>query len=160
MSRYDETLDLVAKTFMVWSFEASNPDFNPIIEEAHEQSFICNVLNKRVEAFNLPIIIPDYMSIILETCTGANPGQSLLLAYLVVEKAHTENATLDNKYVITPTDFSNVFCFEFPITIDNLKLSKKYEEMWDNQKILDAKFPQSDNLIDTPEHWMKAVKGE
>jgi hypothetical protein len=155
-SRYEETLKDVTTLFMSWVMGASNPDFQTNIEGVHDESFICKVLNKRLEAFGLPIIIPDTMSVILECCTGANPGLSLMLAHKVISKAHTEGATMENKYTITPEDFSNVFCFEFPIIVDNPKLDKEYEKEWDDQKYEDER-GRLRNKIDTPEYWKEAV---
>lgn len=152
----DITLAAVSKLYMMWMLNNQNRSKDTDIEDIASQSFICNVLNKRMEAFDIPVVIPDHLSMILDFCTDSNPGLSLMMLYDIIKNAHIQYS--GDTYVLQPEDFVAVFTTRFPVLSAYPDILQKYSDMFDNQKIKNTDIFGPDNLIDTREYWLNTIK--
>lgn len=147
-----EIEELVAKIFMIWSLNENEPDFKAIIPEVHKESFICNVLSKRMEAFDLQITVPDYLSSILELCTEGNPGLSLYMLSEILKAAKIQSLP----HTITSIDMALAFPMSFPILTSSRY--EEYQKKWDGQKYEEEGHIL--NSVDTPDFWKEVIGRE
>lgn len=145
-----ETEELAVKLFMMWSLNEGTDGFRAIIPEVHENSFICQVLSKRMEAFDLKVVVPDHLSSILEICTESNPGMSLYMLSEILKTAKVQSLP----YTITSMDFALTFPMSFPV-IEDSKIYQEYQKKWDSQKY--EKDGHLLNRVDTPEFWKEVI---
>lgn len=152
---FNETLNYVGKCMIMWSMEhTKNPEKCKEHSDDISESFICQVLNKRMKAFNTGIIIPDYLSLMIELCTNSNPGQSLMILAEILEKLPKPVA---DGYVITPEDFIRVYTNKFPIVWWYEDINDRLNKRWNEQKVVPAHPLQTDNACGEPEYWNKLL---
>ena len=89
-------LGILKQVQLTWMMNAM---FNPeaCIErdpEIREASFICKIFDKRMEAFGIDLVIPDYLVILIDLCTNANPGQSLMILSEILENIPNISSSL------------------------------------------------------------------
>ena len=145
----NDNVEMCAKALISWNLahfsgRAMEQDAN-----YNSQSFIAKVLRKKIEVFEIPIKIPDYLLIIIELCTGSNPGVSQVMLKEVMK--HIPDLAPDHE--ITPMDFSLTYFNDFPDMTTNPKWSEDFSRLWDEQKS-----PDGQNLCDTREWWMECFK--
>lgn len=145
-----EDRELVSKLLIMWIIaeQRGQEEDYPYIKEVHDEDFICKVLSKRMEAFDLQIIVPDYLSSILSMCTEQNPGKSLYLLYEILKE--TEIKSLP--YTVQSLDFSRIYPMSFPFMEG--EFDKEYHKKWMSQK-----YDNDKNKIDTPRFWKEAIGG-
>lgn len=145
------------KVFSQWFINyRNNKDFTKHNKDVVNDIFIAKVLLKKFKAFNINIVLPDELLLLLFICTEDNPGQSQLILKVLLEDIKNKIKTIPDNYIITPEDFSH--CFNsFPIMQDK-EINDKYHKLWNKQKIKRNNPFESDNLCDTPEWWYEAIK--
>ena len=164
---YNETVKF-AKVFLAKGYQLEHPEFDShllkYIPEFPEikpgDSIVGNIFLLKFPSYGLKVNTPDWLIYLLDICTGGQPGfvQMIYKELLdFINKSKFDNKGIEENYTITTEDFSNCFAVEFPILINPI-LYKRYEEMWDNQKIKEKTFPASDNRCDTAEYWLEVMK--
>ena len=132
-------------------------DADAFVNETMEYSFVGKVLKRKMECMNCSIEISDTVYILLDICSGSNPGLSQIMLHDLLETARKRGYEK-----IDFTEFSLIHASEFPIVLkDNgdyteygLEISRK----WDEQKVHPEK-GLSYNKVDTKEYWQE-VFGE
>lgn len=131
-------LELLTKLFIIWNM---NPEYKED-KEYNSQSFIARIIRKKMEVFKIDVKIPDELLMIIEICTGSNPGVSQVMLHEIMSKI----TSLTEGYLITPNDFTRVYPNDFPC-IDNPKWDDHFAKLWESQKF------NGSNLCDTPNWW-------
>ena len=144
--KYEEDVSMI---FMAWTMGELKGDFSPVIPNVHEESFICQVLSKRMEAFGLQVVVPDHLSCILEICTEGNPGLSLYMLSEILKNTHIQCLP----YTIKAMDFTMTFPTAFPVLTENRYA--EYQKKWDGQKY--EKDGHLLNRVDTPDFWKEVI---
>jgi len=108
----------------------------PIPEEAIG-TFLYQVLAKRLAYFKIPV---NSHAICLIASMIDSPGKAVMWAY-----------TLNEIYRIVAKEITIEDIVEHGFG-DGFPIESEYKRIWDAQKIK-AKFPDSDNALDYPEHW-------
>ena len=148
MNPMTETIELCSRAFIAWNFaamEGKNMDRN---EEYNAQSFIARVLRKKMEVFQVPVNIPDYLLILIELCTQGNPGVSQVMLKEILSAI----PNLQPGHEVKPDDFSRVYTADFP-SMESPRWEQHFQELWDAQKNCEGK-----NLCDTADWWMELFK--
>ena len=141
-------VDLCSRLFVRWTFRCMNPSNDDSYYDGSsdysKESFIARVLRKKLEVFNVPVKVPDELLMIIEVCTGGNPGISQLMLKEIIGK----NCPKDK--VLTHEDFVRAFTMEFPVISVYPKWEKHFSGAWDKQKD-----ENGNNLCDTPLWWLE-----
>lgn len=112
-----------------------------------EDSFIAQVILKRMEAFKVPIRIPDPLIALIELTTGSNPGMSLIMLHEIMRNI----PDLKSNHEILPEDFIRVYTNEFP-DVRLPKWNEHFTNIWDQQKC------EGSNQVDGPKYWLDLFK--
>ena len=152
-----EKQEICSKALMMWFFqEKENHDFSNHDKEVLE-IFTTKVLLKKFDVFDIDIVLPDPLLMILDICVSGNPGQIQIVLKDLLNSIKKRTGPIKPGYVISSMDFSLCFPFDFPI-IELPKMTAKYESLWIGQKIeTDSPF-STDNLCDTPEWWKEVME--
>ena len=129
------------------------PDADAFANEMMEQSFVGKILKRKMKCMNCPIEISNTVYILLDICSGSNPGLSQIMLHDLLETARKRGYEK-----IDFTEFSLIHASEFPIVLkDNgdyteygLEISRK----WDEQKVRPEK-GFSYNKVDTEKYWQE-----
>ena len=107
-----QKLDMAGITFINWlQIHHSNPDkLKERNQEVYDSSFICKVIDNRMKTFNIDIHIPDHLIVLIDLCTGSNPGMSFMMLSEILEKI----PDLKYGHLIQPDDFVRVYRSKFP----------------------------------------------
>jgi hypothetical protein len=153
-----EKLEVCSKALISWMMMEKQDNYNPG-EHSNDidEIFIAKMLFKKFKAFNIDIILPDMLLIILYTCTENNPGQTQIILKYLLEDIKDKKGPIKPGYAITSDDFASCFMTNFPI-MEIPAVSVKYLEMWDAQKRKTTNIFESDNLCDTPEWWKEVME--
>lgn len=147
----NEKLGMLAQLLMLWQL-GENKRSPRIIESEEDElidgSFVPKILVKRMKVYGIPIQLPLELLAILEIGLNSNPGYSLVCLYEIIKAI----PDLKPQHIITANDFVRVFPDYFP-DIDDPKIFKRLEEMWDNQKT-----PDRLNKVDSRAYWMELFK--
>lgn len=148
-----ELLITLMRIYSHWVLESlSNPEkCSTRTPELFEKSFICKVLDKRLEAFSIDVKVPDYLILIIELCTEGNPGQSLMILSEILENI----PHLKSGHIIEPMDFARVYKDKFPVVRVYPEMNSRLQDRWSSQKITPRESLDSDNQCDYPEYWTK-----
>ena len=131
-------------------------------KEFFERSFVTKVLSKKLDAFDINVHIPSYLYMLISVCSDENPGNAqLILKELLTSIKNRKGAGIEKGYVITVSDFVDCFVESFPIT-GIPAIAKKYQKMWDEQKIgrgaqYESDVNLSDNKCDTEYYWKEVM---
>ena len=142
-----ENIELCVKLFVSWNFSRSRA--MELDADYNNQSFIAKIIRKKIEVFEIPIQVPDYLLMLIEICTGSNPGISQIMLKSIMEKI----PDIQPNHVITPEDFSRAYVTEFPIIEESTKWEDHFRKLWDSQKD-----ENGNNLCDTKDWWMKVFE--
>ena len=159
MKEIEETKELCGKIFIKWFLdEKENPsmEYTEKDKEIIEQCFIAKVLLKKFEVFDIKIHLPVHLLLILSLCTNDNPGMVQIILKVLLLSIKKNKGPISEGYVIKQLDFATAFPFSFPL-IDDPVIYKKYEKLWDEQKIVDSNNNKC-NLCDTIEWWKEVMK--
>lgn len=154
-----ENLNLVfISWFMKTNKHVSVEDLTSKREEIMKNVFFAEILIKRLAWAKVDVVIPDELLIIISAC-AETPAEVLMITTDIFDdimNIHNYDK-LPVGYVITPTDFSHAFPFNYPITSIYKEMKDRYNKKWDNQKIKpeDMKDYIIDNMYDTKEFWEK-----
>ena len=153
----EEKKSLCARCLIYW-FENERKGTMTSHDPEVEDMFISKILLKKFKAFNIDIILPDPLLLILDVCCESNPGQvQIILKDLLNDIKKRSGKPIPKGYVITSTDFSMCFPTSFPITeIDHI--NEKYMKLWDEQKRETKNILESDNKCDTAEWWLEVME--
>lgn len=144
----NETIELCSKVLLAWSFASYGNGAMVIDEKYNAESFIAKILRKKMEVFQIPIKISDYLIILIELCTGGNPGVSQVMLKEIMSKV----PNLTSGHEITPEDFVRVYGSEFPVMENSPKWEEHFSKLWDAQK------NDGNNMCDTRDWWMELFK--
>lgn len=148
-------VEMACKILMAWRIVENK---NEVIcgegDDLYDDSFICKVLTKKMQAFQTGIKVPNLLSVLLEVCTDANPGQSqLLLADIIRELPKP----IPEEYTITTDDFTTAFKDLMPVVSRYKEVEERLANEWKEQKFpMDTK-TFADNGVDTREWWMEVL---
>lgn len=157
MISVEEKKDICSKALMTWFCqETDNHDFRNHDKEIAEL-FTSQVLIKKFNVFNIDIVLPDMLLLILNICTNNNPGQIQIILKDLLNDIKKRKGPIKAGYVVTSNDFSFCFPWNFPI-IEIPEINAKYESLWMGQKIERDKPMMSDNLCDTIEWWKEVME--
>lgn len=157
MISVEEKKDICSKALLTWFCqETDNHDFRNHDKEIAEL-FTSQVLLKKFNVFNIDIVLPDMLLLILHICTNNNPGQIQIILKDLLNSIKKRTGPIKPGYVITSNDFSLCFAWNFPI-VEIPEINAKYESLWMGQKIERDKPMMSDNLCDTVEWWKEVME--
>ena len=128
----EEVKNLCSRIFISWGLDK---DYDPAKHnmEILDDMFTPRVLLKKFEVFDIDIVLPDKLLILIAVCCNENPGQAqLILKELLISIRHRKGL-IPKGYIITPEDFGFAFPLSFPIMADE-KINKEYYKKWDAQK--------------------------
>lgn len=152
----EEKEEICSRALISWMIgEKNNMDFK-LHDEDIANLFTSRVLMKKFEVFGIDIVLPDLLLLILNVCTGNNPGQIQIVLKELLNSIKSKNGPIKPGYVITTSDFITCFPSKFPIT-GIPEIDAKYESLWIGQKIK-RESGCSDNLCDTIEWWMEVME--
>jgi len=147
----EEKKELCSKALMMWFIEEDKGkdmrEHNPEVADM----FISKVLLKKFEVFEIDIVLPDMLLLILDLCVEGNPGQVQIVLKDLLESIVKRNGKIPKGYIIKSEDVGFAFPMDFPI-LAIPELNKKYEQKWDAQK------SGGRNLCDTPEWWLEVME--
>lgn len=144
----NETIELCSKVFITWNFANHASNAMVIDEKYNAESFIARILRKKIEVFQIPVKLSDYLIILIELCTGGNPGVSQVMLKEIMSKV----PNLTPEYEIKPEDFARVYSIEFPVMENSPEWEEHFSKLWDAQK------SDGNNLCDTRDWWMELFK--
>ena len=151
-----EKTELCSKAFLAWVITEQEGKDMTVINEDIANLFTSRMILKKFEVFNIDIVLPDMLLLILNICTDSNPGQFQIILKDLLNNIKQEKGLIKPGYIITSEDFAEHF-ISFPI-IEDENIYHKYEKLWDGQK-KERKHPlDSDNLCDTPEWWREVME--
>lgn len=153
-----EKVEICSQAFIAWiTQEQKNKDMT-VCDKDIEDMFTSQVLLKKFKAFDINIVLPEMLLLILGICVDGNPGQvQIVLKDLLNSIKERTGKPIPQGYVITTWDFSLHFPGKFPI-MDFPEMYNKYKDLWDAQKIERTHPAMSDNLCDTPEWWKEVME--
>ena len=153
----EEKKELCTKAFINWFLqERDNHDFKNHDKEIADL-FTSQVLLKKFDVFDIDIVLPDMLLMILHICTNNNPGQVQIILKDLLNDIKKRKGSIKPGYVITTNDFSLYFIRDFPI-VEVPEINAKYESLWMGQKIENNDSFGSDNLCDTIEWWKEVME--
>ena len=120
--------------------------------------FTSQIILKKFNVFDIDIVLPDMLLLILSVCVDGNPGLFQIILKDLLNSIKKKKGPIKRGYVITTHDFVDCFLIQFPI-IEIPEVLAKYEALWDEQKIKrESSNPfKPDNLCDTPEWWEEVM---
>lgn len=158
-SEIQEKKDLCSKIFITWMImEREGEDMSNHKDEINE-IFSAKILLKKFKVFDIDIVLPDYLLLLLDVCVDGNPGQIQIVLKDLLNHIKNNRGSIPAGYVITSTDFAYCFANDFPI-MDIPEINEKYHKLWDGQKKERTKSSpfESDNLCDTIEWWKEVME--
>jgi hypothetical protein len=164
-----EKQDICANAIIKWAVQEqllnTMPDkefikFIPGISEHDEEIenlFTSKMILKKFEVFNIDIILPDMLLLILYICTEGNPGMFQVILKDLLNNIKKEIGPIPPEYIIRIDDAAKYFNGNFPI-LDIPEVQDKYCDLWQEQKGERKDNLSSDNLCDTPEWWKEVMQ--
>lgn len=150
----EELLKIVTKLYVDWIMKVNaGKDLLEHRESIKEETFAAQILIRKMDAMNIlgvDFIMPDNLVLIIDVCTGSNPGLSQIVLKELLESIVAHKGLIGKHYLITPTDFSDAF-EKFPIIDDSNR--EEWEKKWDAQKDKNGY-----NLVDTLGYWKDVMK--
>lgn len=140
----NDNLELSKKVLIIWNLNQMKKNEFSIDEDFNKQSFIAQILRKKMEAFNIKINIPDELIMLIEIATNSNPGVSQVMLHEILMSIRD----LKEGYTIQPMDFARKYPDRF-LMMDNPEDEEYFRKLWDAQK------SPSGNRCDTVEYWME-----
>lgn len=109
------------------------------LNDTLKKEFLCQILMKRIKAYNLPFRISNFFFMISVSTFADNPGKAMIMLRLCYQHWKKTGCT----------DFNlDVWCKDmFPLGIPS---EESMQEWWDSQK--DSKAPLG-NLVDDYNNW-------
>ena len=110
----EEVKNLCSRIFISWGLDK---DYDPVKHnmEILDGMFTPRVLLKKFEVFDIDIILPDKLLILIAVCCNENPGQAqLILKELLISIRHRKGL-IPKGYIITPEDFGFAFPSQIPV---------------------------------------------
>ena len=157
MMTIKEKRELCFDAFVAWLVvEKDNRDMR-IHDEDIKHVFTSKMILKKFEIFDIDIVLPDMLLLILDTCVEGNPGQFQVALKDLLTSIKTHKGPIPAGYIVTTEDFSRCFMTEFPI-VEIPHIDDKYMKLWDAQKKKNTNTFESDNLCDTPEWWKEVME--
>ena len=146
-----EIKDLCGKVLAAWIISNGKKDFTKHDEDIIKE-FIPSILLKKFKVFNIDIVLPDELLILLTLCSDSNPGLVQAILMDLLESIKDKNGPIPKGYIITAYDFAFAFPNEFPIIKDETILNK-YIKKYDTEIKR-----RGYNLCDTPDFWLKYME--
>lgn len=158
MTELEETLEMCGKVLIAWQLRyntqgdyASNYEHDPEIANM----FLTKMINKKFDAFDVDIVLPDDLIVLLAVAVNGNPGQfQIVLKDILNAAVKRTGKKLPRKYVVTPQDFTGACPTAFPIMLIP-SVNDKYHKMYDAQKSIGVF--GTNNKMDTPDWWLEVT---
>ena len=154
MISVDEKINLCSRVLMVWFLKEKEEDVS-VHEKEVADMFISQILMKKLAAVGVDVVIPDPLLVMIDLCCNSNPGISQLMLKDILLSIKNRKGPVPKGYVITTDDFSLCYPNRFPV-IEYPDINKKFEEMWDSQKIFIG--GKERNSCDTAEWWLEVME--
>ena len=123
-----------------------------------ENLFTSQIILKKFKVFDIDIVLPDMLLLILNICTEGNPGQFQIILKTLLNDIKKSKGPIPKGYVIRSRDFGLCFNNDYPIT-EIPSINEKYEALWDQQKKQGKlHLMESENLCDTVEWWKEVME--
>lgn len=160
-----EKQDICAQAIIKWKAQeemAKNipvKEFAPGIHKHDEEIvdlFTSKMILKKFEVFNIDIVLPDMLLLMLYICTEGNPGMFQVILKDLLNHIKEEIGPIPSGYVINVDDATK--CFTAPPILDIPEIQDKYCNLWQEQKGERQGSLSSDNLCDTPEWWKEVME--
>lgn len=152
---FNEKQEICGKIFIAWVVSEggnSNMISHDVIKS---ELFTARIILQKFEVFNIDIVLPDMLLILLSTCVNENPGMFQIVLKDLLNNIKERKGPIPNGYTITADDFAMCFGDSFPI-LDIKRIEEKYSKMWQEQK-RESEAWGTDNLCDTPEWWKEVM---
>lgn len=146
-----EIKELCGKVLTKWIMTNGKKDFTKHDEDISKE-FIPSILLKKFKVFNIDIVLPDELLILLTLCSDCNPGLVQAILMDLLENIKDKNGPIPKGYIITAHDFALAFPNEFPIIKDETILNK-YIKKYDTEIKR-----RGYSLCDTPDFWLKYME--
>lgn len=153
----EEKKDFCSKVFIKWFFQEKNMVDMKQHDEDIMELFISKMLLKKFDVFDIDIVLPDALLLILDICVDGNPGKAQIILKDLLNNIKKRKGPIKPGYVIQHKDFAICFANDFPIT-DIETINDKYSVLWDKQKRKTNHPLGLDNLCDTPEWWKEVME--
>ena len=150
----EQKIRICSNALIAWM---STEKEEPIHDKDVQDLFTSKVILKKFKVFDIDIVLPDMLLLILSVCVDGNPGQFQIILKDLLNHIKKRKGPIPPGYVITSMDFTMCFSMDFPI-IDIPRINTKYESLWMGQKIETENPFESDNLCDTPEWWKEVME--
>ena len=153
----EEKKDLCSRALIGWLMNETNKKDMSVHDKEVEEIFTSKILLKKFDAFDIDIVLPDMLLVILDICVEGNPGQVQIVLKDLLNHIKKTHGPIPKGYVIKSWDFCECFANSFPF-MDIPEINEKYRNLWDAQKKPNAKAWETDNLCDTPEWWKEVME--
>ncbi len=155
-----EKKELCSKLLISW-FTREKSGYDMSIHDSEiANTFIAKMLIKKFDVFDVDIVLPDELILMLDLCCDLNPGIVQIVLADLLGNISKRLEGIPKGHIINTNDFTLCFSNSFPI-MNIESINSKYKEMWDNQKkIGKAGLFESDNLCDTSEYWLSFMRKE
>lgn len=129
--------------------------FQPKDKELRD-TFIPQVLLKKLDMFQIPISLPDPLLELITICSCNNPGYAQILLIEIIKRIPNKADLLE----IRPEDFDRIVTdWGFPILLKP-DIEERFSKLWEEQKTW-QKAPTVDytgNLVDSKSYWKDLLK--
>ena len=157
MMTLEEKKEFCCKLLFSWmSLENDNKDMKEHKDDIADL-FTSKMILKKFEVFNIDIVLPDPLLVMLYVCTEGNPGQFQIVLKDLLNHIKKRQGLIPKGYVITCMDFCLCFPMNYPIT-EIPEINDKYNKLWDEQKVKNNDSLSSDNLCDTIKWWKEVME--
>lgn len=150
-----EKQEACGKIFIVWTVMEKRGDNMAVHDEDMNGLFTARMISRKFETFDVDIVLPDMLLMMLDLCVSGNPGMFQIVLKDLLNSIKQRKGPIPNGYIITSEDFAMCFVDSFPI-LDIKKVEEKYTKMWQEQK-RETEAWGTDNLCDTKEWWKEVI---
>jgi hypothetical protein len=151
----EEKKEMYTKALFAWIMMDGEKDMS-IHEKDCADLFTSRLILKKFEVFNIDIVLPDMLLLILNICSEGNPGQFQIILKDLLNDIKKRKGPIPAGYIIEPMDLGLCFSVDYPI-IEIPHINEKYSKLWDEQKKERQHSLDTDNLCDTPEWWKEVM---
>lgn len=153
--------EICEKAFIILSQEEFNKDVKAKSPEV-VNAFPISIVEQKLDAVGIKVIIPDLIYLILATCCNSNPGSiQVMVKELLMQVKENNEGKIPEGYVVTALDFAITHPMSFPY-FHIPSIEKKYHQLWTEQKqpLRNNTLSSfsSDNKCDTAEWWLEIIE--
>ena len=148
----EEKKVLCSRILLTWITEEQQKKDMSIHDKEVEELFTSKIILSKFKHFNIDIVLPDSLLVLLTVCTNSNPGQFQIVLKYLLNNIVKKKGPIPAGYVISSKDF--VYCFptDYPI-MEIPEIDQKFMKLWDKQKTSNGA-----NACDTVDWWKEVMK--